>query len=133
MFLRDREYSGIPEFRNEYHGQLRLYGEKRSDREIVAGEIVPVSNDCQMRLDWPINRVIELFPRKDGKTRLVRVAVGKAQVPRPIQRLCPMECSEVPTRSECECDLKVCPAMDTTTTTDILTKSVTYSSSPKGN
>ncbi|KAF2879705.1 hypothetical protein ILUMI_26468 [Ignelater luminosus] len=119
MFLRDREYSGMPEcdavdraalcrrvryrqklcddlrrrFRTEYLGQLRLYDEKRSDREIVAGEIVLVG--------------------KDGKTRLVRVAIGKGQVLRLIQRLYPLECSEVPTRSEGECDLKVCPAMDT--------------------
>ncbi|KAF2887096.1 hypothetical protein ILUMI_19078 [Ignelater luminosus] len=139
MFLRDREYSRMPEcdavdraalcrrvryrqelcddlrrrFRTEYLGQLRLYEEKRSDREIVAGEIVLVGNDCQKRLDWPIGRVIELFPGKDGKTRLVRVAIGKGQVLRPIQRLYPLECSEVPTRSEGKCNLKVCPAMDT--------------------
>ncbi|KAF2890059.1 hypothetical protein ILUMI_16114 [Ignelater luminosus] len=100
-------------FRTEYHGQLRLYDEKRSEREIVTGEIVLVGNDCQKRLDWPIGRVIELFPGKEGKTSLVRVAIGKGQVLRPIQRLYPLECSEVPTRSEGECDLKVCPAMDT--------------------
>ncbi|KAF2890893.1 hypothetical protein ILUMI_15280, partial [Ignelater luminosus] len=119
MFLRDREYAGMPEcdtvdraalccrvryrqklcddlrrrFRTEYLGQLRLYNEKRSDREIVAGEIVLVG--------------------KDGKTRLVRVAIGKGQVLRPIQRLYLLECSEVPTRSEGKRDLKVCPAMDT--------------------
>ncbi|KAF2890740.1 hypothetical protein ILUMI_15433 [Ignelater luminosus] len=139
MFLRDREYAGMPEcdavdravlcrrvryrqklcddlrrrFRTEYLEQLRLYDEKRSDREIVAGEIVLVGNDCQKRLDWPIGRVIELFPGKDGKTRLVRVAIGKGQVLRPIQRLYPLECSEVPTRSEGKRDLKVCPAMNT--------------------
>lgn len=55
-------------------------------------EVVLVGNDDSKRLNWPLGRIIELLPGKDGKVRLVRVKTTKGQLLRPVQRIYPLEC-----------------------------------------
>lgn len=78
-------------FRSEYLGQLKLFHKKDSGRAISLGEIVLVGNDQQKRIYWPIGRVSELLPGKDGQIRLVRITTAKGQLLRPIQRVYPLE------------------------------------------
>ncbi|KAF2886476.1 hypothetical protein ILUMI_19698 [Ignelater luminosus] len=48
-------------------------GEKAYSDPIKLGDIVVIGNDNVKRIEWPISRVVELIPGKDGRTRLVRV------------------------------------------------------------
>lgn len=76
-------------FRLEYLGQLKYVSTKRplDNRQIKLGDIVLIGNDCSKRLEWPLGRLIELFPGKDGIVRVVRLLTAKGQLVRPVQRL----------------------------------------------
>lgn len=76
-------------FRIEYLGQLKYASTKRffDDRQIKVGDIVLIGNDCTKRIEWPLGRVVELFPGKDGIVRVVRLITAKGQLVRPVQRL----------------------------------------------
>ncbi|XP_077270941.1 uncharacterized protein LOC143902111 [Temnothorax americanus] len=76
-------------FRLEYLGQLKYASAKRStdNRQIKASDIVIIGNDCSKRIEWPLGRVIELFPGKDGIVRVVRLITATGQLVRPVQRL----------------------------------------------
>lgn len=58
---------------------------------MAVGDVVLVGNDIQKRLDWPLAIVKEVFPGKDGHTRVVRLKTEKGELIRPIQRLIPLE------------------------------------------
>lgn len=49
------------------------------------------------RVDWPMERVIEVFPSKDGVIRSVKIRIAKngkiSEIERPIQRLYMLETS----------------------------------------
>ncbi|XP_072389367.1 uncharacterized protein [Diabrotica undecimpunctata] len=122
MFLRDQVDCGLPDcdaidnaslcrkvrrvqtlreehrkrFRLEYLGQLKLVCANKTHRQIALNEIVLVGNDGSKRLDWPMGRVVELFPGKDGSVRLCKVKTAKGYLLRPVQRLYPLECCTVP-------------------------------------
>ena len=49
-----------------------------------------VSSDTH-RAHWPLGRVIEVYPGKDGQVRSVKLQVGDKQLVRPVIRLCPLE------------------------------------------
>lgn len=122
MFLRDLKEYGVPDldgvdamtlnkrikyrqrlreelrrrFRVEYLGQLtRGKGPKASGQTVVEGDLVFVGNDNSKRLDWPLGRILQLFPGKDGESRVAKVKTGSGHVIRPIQRLYPLEMSPV--------------------------------------
>lgn len=120
MFLRDLPDNGVPDleavnkaslckrvlyqnkvgedlrqrFRNEYLGQLKNSQNKKSSRQIRLGEVVLIGNDDGKRLDWPLGRVSELLPGKDGHIRVVKLKTARGQLLRPIQRLYPLECAD---------------------------------------
>lgn len=76
-------------FRSEYLGQLKYASAKKlaEGRQIKLGDIVLIGNDCSKRLEWPLGRVIELLPGKDGIVRVVRLRTATGQLVRPVQRL----------------------------------------------
>ncbi|GBN50274.1 hypothetical protein AVEN_255564-1 [Araneus ventricosus] len=79
-------------FRREYLGQLvQRKKDKKYVREPRLGEIVLVGDDTKKRLLWPLAKIIELIPGKDGKVKTVRVKTQKGCMVRPIQRLFPLE------------------------------------------
>ncbi|KAJ8969022.1 hypothetical protein NQ317_012213 [Molorchus minor] len=82
-------------FRSEYLGQLKLIGGKRPLGKVSLGDVVLIGNDNKKRLTWPLGRIVELIPGKDGTVRLVRVDTAKGQLLRPLQRIYPLECSDV--------------------------------------
>jgi hypothetical protein len=78
-------------FRKEYLGQLiQKHNENRS-REPRVGEIVLIGDDNKKRLFWPLAKIIELIPGRDGKVRTVKLRTRHGTVLRPIQRIFPLE------------------------------------------
>ena len=74
-------------FRSEYLGQLKQQARKRTSK-IKIGDIVMIESDSKKRLDWPLARVTELLPGKDGVVRLVRLKTANGgKLLRPLQRL----------------------------------------------
>ncbi|XP_015116580.1 uncharacterized protein LOC107040832 [Diachasma alloeum] len=83
-------------FRVEYLGQLtRAKGPKAPAVPVAEGDLVFVGNDNKKRVDWPMGRVVQLFPGKDGEVRVVKVKTGDRYMVRPVQRLYPVEMSPV--------------------------------------
>ncbi|GFV04285.1 uncharacterized protein TNCV_919061 [Trichonephila clavipes] len=57
------------------------------------GDIVLIGDDVKKRLQWPLVRVIELIPGKNGLGRTVRVKTQHSILVRPIQQIFPLEAS----------------------------------------
>ncbi|GFX43590.1 DUF5641 domain-containing protein [Trichonephila clavipes] len=55
------------------------------------GEMVLIGNDNKKRLSWPIAKIIELIPDRDGEIRTVRLKTQHGTVIRPVQRIFPLE------------------------------------------
>lgn len=45
------------------------------------------------RLDWPLGKITQLFPGRDGKVRVARLKTATGELVRPVQRLYPLELS----------------------------------------
>ena len=60
-------------------------------KDIQPGDIVLVVSSDTPRGRWPLGRILEVYPGKDGHIRSVRLQVGKKQYSRPIAKLCPLE------------------------------------------
>ena len=59
--------------------------------KLKIGDIVLIGSDNQKRINWPIARVQELLPGRDGKVRVVKVKTHNGTLLRPVQRLYPLE------------------------------------------
>ncbi|KAJ8914527.1 hypothetical protein NQ315_002800, partial [Exocentrus adspersus] len=57
-------------FRNEYLGQLKLMRQRSTSRAVTLDEVVLIGNDQDKRLVWPLGRIREIIPGKDGVIRL---------------------------------------------------------------
>ncbi|XP_050315590.1 uncharacterized protein LOC126750126 [Anthonomus grandis grandis] len=90
--LQKLRYDLTQRFRIEYLGQLRSWSSNKPGRQISVGELVVIGNDNEKRLQWPLGRVVEVIPGKDGQIRLVRLETSKGSLLRPVQRLYPLEC-----------------------------------------
>ncbi|GFV28333.1 integrase catalytic domain-containing protein [Trichonephila clavipes] len=78
-------------FRKEYLSELI---QKQNDirvREPRIGEMVLIGNVNKKRLFWPIAKIIELIPGRDGEIRTVRLKTQHGTVIRPVQRIFPLE------------------------------------------
>ncbi|GFU29513.1 DUF5641 domain-containing protein [Nephila pilipes] len=60
-------------------------------REPRVGEVVLIGDDNKKRLFWPIAKIIELIPGRDGEIRTVRLKTQHGSVIRPVQRIFPLE------------------------------------------
>ena len=58
--------------------------------EVGVGDIVLVADPTNPKGKWPLGRVVEVFPGKDGHTRNVRVLSRGKEFLRPITKLCPL-------------------------------------------
>jgi hypothetical protein len=79
-------------FRNEYLGLLVQKG-KSQPQQIKVGDVVLVGADGKKRWEWPIAKVLELYPGKDGHIRVAKVRTATGNLDRPIQRLYQLEVS----------------------------------------
>ena len=119
MFMYDMPYSNVPEsqvitvsglhskfknmqqlsselksrFREEYLSQLVQRGKDRKHEDFKVGDVVLVGVDNKKRIEWPMARVLELIPGKDGKCRVAKVKTTTGELIRPLQRLYPLEIS----------------------------------------
>ena len=68
----------------------------RSQKKLQIGDIVLLVSSENPQAHWPLGRVIELYPGKDGYVHSVKLLVGDKQFVRPIVKLCPLEldCSD---------------------------------------
>ena len=55
------------------------------------GDVVLVVEPNANRGQWPLGRIVEVYPGTDGLIRIVKVKVGKHYYLRPVHRLCPLE------------------------------------------
>ena len=60
-------------------------------KDIKPGDIVLVVSPDTPRGQWPLGRILEVYPGKDGHIQSVRLQVGKKQYSRTIVKVCPLE------------------------------------------
>jgi hypothetical protein len=62
--------------------------------EVVAdmkkGDVVLVHQPDLARGRWPLGRIVDTFPGKDGHTRVVKVQCGQKTYLRPVHKLVPL-------------------------------------------
>ncbi|UYV84066.1 hypothetical protein LAZ67_X001042, partial [Cordylochernes scorpioides] len=118
MFLHDSKYVGVPDldkldskkfqdryrhcqrlrealrsrFRSEYLGQLVQKANERTPK-LSVGVVVIVKVEDKRRLHWPMARIVELFPGRDGHSRVAKVRTKLGTHIRPVQKLYPLEVS----------------------------------------
>ncbi|XP_043245891.1 uncharacterized protein LOC122393710 [Amphibalanus amphitrite] len=63
----------------------------REDRNLTPGDLILLAEDGVPRGHWPLGRVIEVFPGRDGRVRSARVRVRGGIVHRPARKLCLLE------------------------------------------
>lgn len=62
-------------FRKEYLGQLVEHKRTNKSSAIIIGDIVLVENDKKKRYQWPMGRVMEIFPSSDGEIRVAKIKI----------------------------------------------------------
>lgn len=72
-------------------GQLVQRAEPTQDINFEVGDIVLVVDDKKKRVEWPMARIIELFPGKDKEIRVARIKTKHGERIRSLQRLVHME------------------------------------------
>ena len=60
-------------------------------KDLKEGDVVIVMNQNEPRGNWPLGRIVEVFPGSDGHVRVVRLKIGTNTIVRPISKLCPLE------------------------------------------
>jgi len=69
---------------------------RQESADLQPGAVVLVYNADVARGHWPLGRVQEVFPGRDGHVRVARVQVGEKTLVRPIVKLYPMGCEVDP-------------------------------------
>jgi len=80
-------------FRKEYLAMLVQRGKEKNVRAFQVGEIVLIGADNKKRWEWPIARILELIPGRDGHVRVAKLKTSSGILTRPIQRIYSMEIS----------------------------------------
>ena len=60
-------------------------------RDIKVGEVVLVMSPDTTRGNWPLGRVREIYPGKDGRVRVTKIQVGQGALTRSVTKICPLE------------------------------------------
>ncbi|TGZ53737.1 Uncharacterized protein DBV15_12868 [Temnothorax longispinosus] len=85
-------HAGVQRFRNEYLSTLaQRVKEKRRERELREGNIVLIGSELNKRLFWPLGRILETYPGRDGVVRVVILRTSDGVFVRPVQKLYPLE------------------------------------------
>ena len=56
--------------------------------DLTVGDVVLVVSPDTARGEWPLARVVEVYPGSDGHVRVVKIKVRGKYLTRPITRLC---------------------------------------------
>ncbi|UYV84801.1 hypothetical protein LAZ67_X003569 [Cordylochernes scorpioides] len=79
-------------FQSEYLGQLVQKANERTPK-LSVGDVVIVKVEDKRRLHWPMARIVEMFPGRDGHSRVAKVRTKLGTLIRPVQKLYPLEVS----------------------------------------
>ena len=60
-------------------------------RDLKVGDVVIVVQPDTPRGHWPLGRIVEAYPGRDGHTRVAKVACGVKTVVRSVTKLIPLE------------------------------------------
>lgn len=63
-----------------------------AERDLQVDDVVVVLSPDTSRGNWPLGRVIEVYPGQDGHVRVAKLEAGRATLVRPPSKLCPIEC-----------------------------------------
>lgn len=74
-------------WQKEYIRGLPLVRSSPKNCPVKLGSLVLLKEDCCPRLHWPLARVVQLIPGKDGIVRTLEVRTAKSTFVRPIQRV----------------------------------------------
>ncbi|XP_035222132.1 uncharacterized protein LOC118195013 [Stegodyphus dumicola] len=92
LFLQDNQISGVPDLDDIGHKSLNKRVKYRE--KLAKGfEETGLGSDNTKRINWPLGKIIQILPGKDGITRLVKLRTANGHLLRPIQRLYPLEVS----------------------------------------
>ena len=64
---------------------------RKEQKDVQVNGVVLVVAPDTPRGQWPLGRVLAVFPGKDKHVRAVKVRVGRKELLRPITRICPLE------------------------------------------
>jgi hypothetical protein len=79
-------------FSSEYLNQLvQRPGSGRRHQDIQVGDVVLIENEGKGRTFWPIARVMEAYPGRDGYVRVVRLNTAVGEMVCPVQRIYPLD------------------------------------------
>lgn len=68
--------------------QTRVKWREKSPELLRVGSLVLLREDNMPSLSWPLGRVVQLCPGKDGETRVVKILVRDKEVLRAVNRVC---------------------------------------------
>ena len=77
-----REYLHIIQLRSKWLHETQ---------NVKVGDLVIVLDESMSRKDWPLGRIIEVYPGKDGLVRSLKVQTAKNRYVRPINKVCLLE------------------------------------------
>lgn len=80
-------------FKREYLALLVQRAKECRTKTPKIGDVVLVGSDDRRRLQWPLARIVELIPGRDGVVRTAKVKTQNGILLRPVQRLFPLEVS----------------------------------------
>ncbi|KAF5283079.1 hypothetical protein FQR65_LT14096 [Abscondita terminalis] len=78
-------------FREENLSLLVIKGKQRKCKKLQIGNICLIGREDKKRLQWPMGKVLKLFPGRDGVSRVARLKIQGGELLCPIQRLYPLE------------------------------------------
>ncbi|XP_058987780.1 uncharacterized protein LOC131806914 isoform X1 [Musca domestica] len=64
---------------------------KKQNNNVEIGNVVILKNEETHAARWPLAKVVEVHPGKDGVVRIVTVKTQDGVIKRPINKLCPLE------------------------------------------
>jgi len=65
-----------------------------SSHDFAVGDTVFVIQSDTARGNWPLTKIVEVYPGSDGHVRVIDLQIGKTVFKRPITALCPLEFSD---------------------------------------
>ena len=75
----------------ELHELAKNLDKDKTQRNLQVRDIVLLISADAPRGQWPLGRVIEVYPGEDGRVRVAKVQVGCSTLTRSISKLCPLE------------------------------------------
>jgi len=76
----------------EWVPALNQYAKWTVERKnLKVGDMVLILSPDTPRAHWPLGRIVQVHPGRDGRVRVATVQVGNTKMTRPIVRLCPLE------------------------------------------